>query len=160
MHLRPLEPSEYPLLREFTRLAIYVPEGQPAPPDDLVDTEPQLRLCWEGFGDQPGDTAVCAVEGDEIVGIAWARVHRGDVVGYGYVDGDTPEIDVAVAPGHQGKGVGSALLPALLTALYDGGRRRASLSVDKGNRARSLYERLGFAVVREGETDLVMVADL
>jgi ribosomal protein S18 acetylase RimI-like enzyme len=50
-------------------------------------------------------------------------------------------VDLVIAPGHRAAGIGTALLRALM----DEGRR-VRLHVETFNRARRLYERLGFRV--------------
>jgi GNAT superfamily N-acetyltransferase len=93
-----------------------------------------------------GMTGVIA-EGPGPLGAAWLRVltesDRGNPV---YVDDATPELAIAVRPGHEGAGIGSALLERLLADT------RVSfpdivLSARHGNPAVRLYERFGFEVV-------------
>jgi ribosomal protein S18 acetylase RimI-like enzyme len=52
-------------------------------------------------------------------------------------------MDIALLPAYRGRGIGSRLLDELL-AEADAAGRRTSVHVEKFNRARSLYERLGF----------------
>jgi len=51
-------------------------------------------------------------------------------------------------------------MQALLSELRVLGYKKVSLSVDKANRAVALYKRLGFKVIKEQETDFLMVKDL
>src|SRR2546426_7565136 len=72
-------------------------------------------------------------------------------IGRLYVDRRTDKIhvlDIALAPEARGAGIGTALLEDLL-AEAAGTRRRVSLYVDKGNAARTLYQRLSFQPVAE-----------
>jgi ribosomal protein S18 acetylase RimI-like enzyme len=57
-------------------------------------------------------------------------------------------VDVALLPEHRGRGVGTSLLRALLAEAAANGTP-VTLRVDRDNRARSLYRRLGFATVSE-----------
>ena len=41
--IRPMQPSEYPLLRDFLYQAIYFPEGTPPPPRSILQS-PDLRV--------------------------------------------------------------------------------------------------------------------
>ncbi len=62
---------------------------------------------------------------------------------------------VALLPEHQGRGIGTDLVTLVLAE----GRRRnlpVRLQVLKVNRARSLYERLGFEAYGESETHVLM----
>lgn len=112
-----------------------------------------------GWG-RPGDTAVIALENGFPVGAAWFRVFRAAEPGYGFVDGETPELAIAVVPSKRGHGVGDELLGALIQRAQSAGYGRLSLSVEPGNPARKLYERHGFVVVDEGAEAWTMVAEL
>lgn len=63
-------------------------------------------------------------------------------------------IDVALLPEHRSRGIGTALLRALIAEAAANGQA-VTLSVDRDSRALSLYRRLGFATVSE---DAVYVA--
>ncbi|MFB0840468.1 MULTISPECIES: GNAT family N-acetyltransferase [unclassified Arthrobacter] len=61
-------------------------------------------------------------------------------------------------PGHRGRGVGTALMEGLIALASARGLRAISLSVEDGNRARVLYERLGFRKVgRNGGSDTLLL---
>lgn len=106
-----------------------------------------------------GDLGVIA-EATAPVGAAWLRFFSADDPGYGFVDADTPEIAMGVVTGWRGRGVGSALLEALLVAARDAGLARLSSSVEPDNTARRLYERLGFVRVRDVDGSLTMLLHL
>jgi ribosomal protein S18 acetylase RimI-like enzyme len=75
------------------------------------------------------------------------------------VDDDTPEIGMAVLPGHRGRGIGSNLLKRLLEsagAVY----RKVCLSVSADNPALRLYERVGFERAGGDGTSVTMVKRL
>jgi len=55
-------------------------------------------------------------------------------------------VDIAFLPAWRGKGIGSALLGAMLSAAHSCGAC-VTLSVEAHNPARRLYERLGFAAL-------------
>ena len=113
-----------------------------------------------GWG-RPGDTAVIALENGFPVGAAWYRVFTLEEPGYGFVDDRTPELAIAVVPSARGKGVGSALLDALLARAREDGYPSISLSVDRNNAgAIELYQRRGFAQVGEDADSLTMRAAL
>ncbi|UKA49525.1 GNAT family N-acetyltransferase [Arthrobacter sp. FW305-123] len=61
-----------------------------------------------------------------------------------------------VAPAHQGKGLGSAVLRHVMSASVD--ERPFRLDVLQGSPARSLYERHGFVVESEDPVDVFMMA--
>ncbi|MDQ6777591.1 MAG: GNAT family N-acetyltransferase [Actinomycetota bacterium] len=62
-------------------------------------------------------------------------------------------IDLALLPDHRGRSVGTQLLEELVQEGRTDGRR-VTLNVERSNRARSLYERLGFRVIHTGEVYL------
>jgi ribosomal protein S18 acetylase RimI-like enzyme len=108
----------------------------------------------EGWG-RRNDLGVVASDDEtgELVGAAWVRLLTGDASGYGYVDDDTPELAIAVALHHRGRGLGERMLRELLAvaAVTFGA---VSLSVRSDNPALRLYERVGFEVVaRTGVPD-------
>ena len=132
--------------------ALYVAEGQPPFPRDIVE-HPNLRRYVEGWG-QMGDLGCLAVEETtrQPVGAAWLRLLTGTNRGYGYVDDETPELTIAVLPAYRGQGRGRRLLEWLLAAAQS--RYKAvCLSVSAGNPALRLYRRLGFqTVTMDGES--------
>ena len=85
---------------------------------------------------------------------AWAAVHvrheeTGATVGMGRVIGDGGwyfhVIDMAVLPPHQGRGIGSAVLGALLDRIRRDAPPGAYVSLMADGPGRPLYERHGFA---------------
>jgi ribosomal protein S18 acetylase RimI-like enzyme len=108
---------------------------------------PVLPRYVEAWGER-ADLGVVAVDDStgKRVGAAWLRLLTGDATGYGYVDDDTPEVAIAVAPGHRGRGLGARMLWELLDAAA-GSFGAVSLSVRADNPARRLYERTGFRIV-------------
>ena len=64
-------------------------------------------------------------------------------------------IDIALLPEHRGRGIGTALLRALLDEAAEAGKR-LSVHVELNNPSRRLYERLGFAPVEERGVYMLM----
>ena len=152
--IREMLPGEYGLLDEFLYQAIHTEPGEPRPPR-AVTADPALRAYVEGFG-RSGDVAVCAEEGGDVVGAAWARLMRG----YGFAGDGVPELAVSVLPGRRGRGVGTALLSALIERCSELGHPALSLSVQRSNPAARLYERLGFREVSGDDREAVMALPL
>ena len=116
-----------------------------------------VQLYVKAFG-RPGDTVVIALVDGFPVGAAWYRLFKAGKPGYGFVDEKTPELAIAVVPNARGKGVGSALLDALLERARAGRHAAISLSVDKRNSsAIHVYEQHGFARLSENEDSVTMV---
>lgn len=71
-------------------------------------------------------------------------------------DGDSVHLaNIRVAPAYQGRGIGTRLIVAVQQDAHAHGRSVA-LRVFHGNPARFLYERLGFVVVGDSETHILM----
>lgn len=149
--VRPAVADDQDFVTEMLYEALFVPPGA-APFDRAILDADDIANYHSGFGTESGDVGRVAVDrAGEPVGAAWVR--RG--CGYGFVDERTPELSIAVVRSRRDSGVGSALLTSLLDAVP-----RASLSVDRRNPARRLYERHGFRVVREdGDDTVVMLRD-
>jgi ribosomal protein S18 acetylase RimI-like enzyme len=129
------------------------------PPFAVTIEHPELARYHRGWG-RTGDLGVVAERGGEVVGVALARLFTEDDHGHGYVDEETPELAVAVAEGARGTGIGTRLLDELATVARRAGVPRLSLSVDSGNPALRLYERLGYREVARDEDGVRMVLDL
>jgi len=119
-----------------------------------------VQLYVKAWG-RTGDTAVIALLDGFPVGAAWFRLFGQAAPGYGFVDEATPELAVAVVPNARGRGVGSALLEALLERARNDGYEALSLSVDRNNQgAIALYEHFGFRPVLETSDSLTLRAAL
>jgi GNAT superfamily N-acetyltransferase len=122
--VRPAEPADLPFLREMLLEAAYRP-GRPQPPIDEALADPHIARYIEGWG-RPGDTALIAVdEAGRRIGAAWYRVFRPEEPGFGFIDGATPEISIAVIPDRRSKGIGSALLGGLIDRAREKASRRS-----------------------------------
>ena len=150
--IRPLKPAEYKLLDDFLYLSIFQEEGKEPVPRSVLN-DPTVRLYIQDFGSAKDDYSLCAVRNDDVLGIVWAR----NINGYGSIDGQTPELAIAVRPAYRGQGIGSALLAAMLQTLERAGYKSCSLSVQKLNRAHKLYFRFGFDIYREDKEEYVLI---
>ena len=103
---------------------------------------------------------VIALNEQEPLGAAWVRLLPESDPGYGFVDAATPELSMGVVRGWRGRGIGSRLLDALVTAAREQGLASISLSVEPDNYARRLYERVGFRQVDEVSGSLTMLLRL
>jgi GNAT superfamily N-acetyltransferase len=125
-----------------------------------VIADPAVSRYVDGFG-RAGDEGVVAddEQGDPI-GAAWYRYFSEVEPGFGFIAAHIPEVAVAVAPGSRGRGVGTALLQALADRARREGLSALSLSVEEGNQAVRLYERIGFNPVGRDDNALTMRLDL
>ncbi|HEY1350241.1 MAG TPA: GNAT family N-acetyltransferase [Ktedonobacteraceae bacterium] len=105
---------------------------------------PENRQYVGGWG-RPGDAGVIAVDQiEQPLGAAWYRLYPEEAPGYGFVSPTIPELTIGVCEHVRGRGIGYALLLALITLAESQGYSALSLSVDRNNPALRLYERCGF----------------
>lgn len=95
------------------------------------------------FARRMGGFCLCAEEEGRIAGAVWARRAAG-------AEGETPALEMAVAPDARGRDVGERLLRAALGALRDRGYRQASVFAPEDASARAALERAGFRPASEG----------
>jgi GNAT superfamily N-acetyltransferase len=138
----------------------YWRSGEPRLPKVEVLSGLEHARYLQGWG-RPGDTAVLAEDLDRRrLGAAWYGPVTSEEPAYGFLDDQTPEVALAVAPDHRGRGAGGALLRELQDAAKSQGYSTLSLSVEKGNPALRLYERNSFVKPFETEDAWAMGADL
>ena len=158
-HLRPATPADGPFLRQMTYEAIQWRGDRP--PIDEVMARPELGMIIANWG-RPGDSGLVALDEDgEPIGAAWYRTFPAHHHAYGFVDESIPEVAIAIRSDKREQGLGTALLRALLERARVSGFAQLSLSVEQANeRARHVYTKLGFRIVRTNVQDCVMVIDL
>ncbi len=148
--------EDMPFLREMLYEAIYIPEGEEKPDPSIIDN-PDIYKYLSGWMEE-SDTGFIAEINGWAVGAAWARLFESAAAGgYGFINSDTPELCLAVNEKHRDRGVGTVLMNILLAELKLKGYEHLSLSVDKQNRAVGFYKKLGFEVLKEQDTDYLMV---
>jgi GNAT superfamily N-acetyltransferase len=111
-----------------------------------LDSDPHLAAYYR-FLPGDGDYGWVAAHGSEVTGVVWVKHFEADAPGYGFVRADVPELSVCVLPGYRNAGLGTALVAAAVAEARDRSLPALSLSVEEGNPARRMYERLGFAPV-------------
>jgi ribosomal protein S18 acetylase RimI-like enzyme len=136
--LRPASVEDVPFLLTLRRLTMTEHLQRVGAPTDDAAHDRRIRANFEDA------TIVC--EGAAPIGLL--KVTR--------AAGEWHVHQIQILPAHQGRGIGEAVLGALLA---DAARERVpvSLSVLHGNPARRLYERLGFRVVSETGTSANMI---
>jgi GNAT superfamily N-acetyltransferase len=163
VQIRPVQADDEPFLWDMGWEATAVDPGLRAMGREAAFALPHVRKYLDGWG-RPGDAGVVAVADDgRWLGAAWYRLFPAEDPGYGFVAADVPELAIGVADEARGQGVGGALLKALVAMAREQGYRALSLSVDRRNPARRLYERHGFrdaGVSDPADTSVTMIASL
>ncbi|KVD99491.1 N-acetyltransferase [Burkholderia sp. AU18528] len=138
IHLRAASREDLPFLLTLRRLTMTEHLQRVGAPTDDEAHDRRIRANF--------DDAMIVCEGADAIGLL--KVTR--------AAGDWHVHQIQILPACQGRGIGAAVLNALLT---DAARERVSvsLSVLHGNPARRLYERLGFRVVSETDTSANMI---
>ncbi|MBC8374793.1 MAG: GNAT family N-acetyltransferase [FCB group bacterium] len=150
-----MHPSESGFLKEMLYESLFVPKGRKAYPRSVLEL-PELLKYYKDWGSIPHDLAVVAEENGQLVGAVWGRAHQPPCEGFGFVGIDIPEIGVAVFPAFRSKGIGTELINSISRQYQARELSSISLSVDRNNPAKALYDRLGFLVVKENEHDFIM----
>ena len=118
---------------------------------------PVIKKILDGWGEK-GDTAIVAeTSNQEKMGAAWYRYWTAENHSFGFVDESIPELGIAIIPEFRSKGAGNKLLKALIAEAKKQHVKALSLSVAKENRAVRLYKENGFEILKEKETDYLMV---
>jgi ribosomal protein S18 acetylase RimI-like enzyme len=134
--------------------------GGERPPLETVLADRRNAAYVEEWG-RAGDSGLVAEAGDgKRLGAAWFRLFAADEPGYGFVAATIPELSIAVVPEARGRGIGGDLLAALVEHARESGYAALSLSIEDGNPAARLYERVGFVSVGRDGNSRTMLLDL
>ncbi|KAB1502854.1 GNAT family N-acetyltransferase [Corynebacterium sp. 320] len=120
----------------------------------------EVRYVDHWSEDQGGVIAEAGVEDDDgadpqaaALGAAWLRSFTAEDPGHGFLSEDYPEVAIALSPASTGKGIGRTLMTKTLDLARELGAPGVSLCVEDGNdRAKHLYESIGFEHVRRDST--------
>src|SRR4051794_26267850 len=94
----------------------------------------EFNKLLEGWG-RPGDHALIASHGHEDLGASWFRLWTPAIHSFGFMDANTPELTLAVAPSHRRKKIGRALLEMLICNARSEAYAALSVSVSPRNHA-------------------------
>lgn len=153
-NIRELRKNEQDILAEFLYEAIYVPEGEKAPPKNIIE-QPELQVYISDWGKEDDYCLVVEVD-DSVVGAVWVRIMND----YGHIDDKTPSFAISLYKEYRGMGIGTELMKRMLFILKEAGYKRTSLSVQKANYAYKIYLKLGFEVISESAEEFLMVKQL
>lgn len=157
--IREIHTTEHPFLHEMIREAIFFPDLSKKA-EKLAELERVLEGYFDAFGGRYGDVAFVLVTESGLSGAVWVRVYTDANRSYGFVDGKTPELGIAIKEEWRSRGIGERLINAIIQKLSNDGFDQVSLSVDKRNPAMRLYERMGFGIFSETENSCTMVKSI
>ena len=149
--IRPIQPTEIPLLKDFLYEAIFIPEGVAAPPRDILDDD-SLQVYIRDFGQLPDDRCLVAESDGKIVGAIWSRIMND----YGHIADDVPSLAISLYKEYRNQGIGTDLLHQMLDQLRADEYKSVSLSVQKANYAMRMYQKAGFNVISEDTEEALM----
>ena len=151
--IAPITPADEPFLWEMLYQAIYLPASASPLPKAVVCSD-ELARYVRHWG-RVHDFGLIARTDEHAIGAVWLRLLKGEQRGYGYVDGQTPELSMALLPEYRSQGVGTELLKTILQEVQKQ-YNAVSLSVNDDNPAQRLYERHGFEIVNRENGSIVM----
>ena len=145
--VRPIIQTDIPFLWDMLYHAARMSEDG-ATSSEAAKHDPHLKKYVNEWG-RHGDQGFIACDaGESNLGAAWLRLLTEDMSHYGYYNDETPELAIAVLPNITGKGIGTALLTALIEKVKTE-IPAIVLTVRADNPARQLYEKFGFVVIDE-----------
>ena len=158
MKLRPIEKKDEIFLWDMLFEITYSLDYDKRPSKQVFLRRRDIYKYVKGFGLESSDTGyVAETEEGMPIGAAWYRLYKDDNKGFGYIDGNTPEVSIAISEEHRNKGIGNMLLDALVQEAVKKGFPSLSLNVDSRNTAAvRLFEAKGFKVVSNEETSQTM----
>lgn len=145
MRCRPAGAEDLPFLAAMLGEAAVWRPDQPTPTAEEAMADPRYAMYLTGWP-RHGDFGLVA-EQDGPLGAAWYRTYTEASHGYGFVAENVPELSIAVIASRRHQGIGRRLLIGLIEASEDQGHAALSLSVNRLNPARGLYESVGFQPV-------------
>jgi ribosomal protein S18 acetylase RimI-like enzyme len=157
--IRELTEADLPFLRRMLYAALFWRRRRWWLPERLLLRYPAVAMYHHDWG-RLGDVGFLAEEDGERVGAVWYRFFTEEEHGDGYVDSETPELAIAVAEGHRGRGIGRQLMEAIHERARQDGVRRIALSVDADNPARHLYRSLGYRDYEPADPKGRMILDV
>ena len=143
--------TDIPFMKKMLYEAAYWNPAVEKSPFEEEFSQPEVAVILESWG-RSGDTVLIAeISGNHPIGAAWFRFYTKEMHSYGFYNEKTPEIAIAVQEEYRNKGVGTALLKALIAEARWQNIKNLSLSVDKGNYAVHMYEKIGFRNIDDQE---------
>lgn len=150
IELRTAGENDIPAIQKIAQSTWPVTYG-PILPQQQLDYMLELIYSTEALNAQfqKGHHFLLATEGNNAVGFA----------SYGLIEKKEANTvfklhKIYIDPAQQGKGVGKLLLDMVINAIKQAGATQLILNVNRFNKARNFYEKLGFTVIAEEDIDI------
>ena len=157
--IREIKIKELDILKDLLYEAIYQAEGSEPLPKDIIE-KPEINAYIDNFSKMEDDYCLVAIVDQQIVGAVWIRILADVIKGYGNIDNQTPEFAISLFKPYRRKGIGTLLMQKMIAYMKEKGYIRGSLSVDKDNYAVKMYQSVGFEIIKENKSDLLMTVQL
>lgn len=148
LSLRDLDEADAPILSQATLLNVNW-SGERLSMHD-VQNDPRLAD-YTKIVPERGDFGF-VLHDHTWVSVVWLLFLDHRDPGFGFVRDGVPELSVSTQPGHRGVGHGRRLISHVIDTARSRRLPAISLSVEAGNPAARLYERLGFTPVPDAPT--------
>lgn len=126
---------------------------------DMEDL-PDLKKYIEDYGQRKGDFGYIALNKEnQPIGAVWIRFFNDDYHSWGYIDEQTPEMNIVLEKDYRNGGIGTKLMDTIFENLPKD-VKRISISIHPDNRCVSLYKRYGFEQVEYRKPAIVMVKNI
>ncbi|MGX7100283.1 GNAT family N-acetyltransferase [Globicatella sanguinis] len=150
--IRNMRESEIRLLEDFLFEAFYVPHGAQPFSRDII-YKPEHVIYYKNFYSLKDDISFVAEVDKRIVGCVWVRVMND----YGHISDEYPSLNIAVHKEFHRRGIGYALMEAMINELKKRKYPGVSLSVQTENSATELYKKLGFEIYEDKGHEWIML---
>ena len=153
--------TDIPFMKRMLYEAAYWNPAVEKPPFEKEFSQPKIAVILKNWGRSGDIVLIAEISGNHPIGAAWFRFYTKEMHSYGFYNERTPEIAVTVQEEYRNKGVGTALLKALIAEARWQNIKNLSLSVETGNYAVHMYEKIGFRnIVGQEEKSWTIVLEL
>lgn len=146
MHIRKAFPSDIPLIRELA-LRIWPGTYQDILTSEQLDYMLDLFYSNKALQEQMEQQTdfIIVNDGESPVGFA----------SFGPIDPGVYKLHkIYVLPSQQGKGTGRFIIEYVISEVKSKGAHALQLNVNRHNKAKHFYEKLGFVVIKEEDIDI------
>jgi ribosomal protein S18 acetylase RimI-like enzyme len=157
LRFRTLTAADQAQLWHWLHISLWDPRPSAPRPIEVLQA-PGVRIYAEDWGRQTDVGVVAQVDAVD-AGACWMRLLPVGI-GLASIDGETPQLGIALLPQYQHKGYGRPLMAAALQAAKQAGYARVSLTVHPLNPAQHMYEACGFRKIEVRNSYHLMVAQL